>query len=255
MKKKFLLSSLAIVLLVSLIILPVGCAADPSKAIKALETSVAALQKDVKALKADTGEPSGLSDRLDSLEIYLEDLEEQVGGIDISPEELSDIWEAMDSLQEDIAEIEVGGGNGSTTNGANGDEEYISTRWTIDAEFDPFLDSSKYSMDVDWYPTRIKEEDTYKFTIDVTAIGAQPELEVDALWLSFNPTSRDTSIDIGNTGIYSISPIGIWWDSEYSPSDGVDCRSMVFVSDDFGIPALADGITFTIRFDFDLYYK
>jgi len=244
LKRKILFSILSLVLVFSLVI-PMGClpkrdATTPTtdaERIAALESKVSQLQSKIASLpESDSTDYSGdinaLYDEIDNLSIELDD-------ILVSVDEMLATWEEEQEAS-----------NGSSSSGG----EVAITRWAPSIEFDPVIDPLKYDVSVDWYPTRIKEADTYKFAVEVKAIGAQGKLAVNALWVSFNPTSRDTVIDTGNTGIYSVSPLRIWWDAEYSPSNGDDCRSIVFISDDFEIPAMGDAETYIIKFDFDLYY-
>jgi len=254
MKKKILLG----IIVVALLILPMtGCATavTPKQMTEALDKYV--LVTDLSSKLKGYATSGDLTDLEDSITVQLE----EAGVGVVTQEDWDDLVDRVDKLEGEnttlknqIKALQSSSGGSSTPSPS---EEYLTTRWTVDAEFDPILSSSKYEVDMSWYPTRIKDEDTYRFSVDVTAIGTGPwpKQDVDALWISLTSTSRDTSIDTSNTGIYSVSPIGIWWDSEYSPSSGVDCRSMVFVSDSFEIPVLATvGDTYTIRFDFDLYY-
>jgi hypothetical protein len=246
LKRKILFGILSLVLVLSLVIIPTGCPkrdtttpTTDAERITALESRVSQLQSKIASLpESDSTDYSGdinaLYDEIDNLSMELDDILVEV-------DDMLATWEE-----------EQESSNGSSSSESEGD--VVITRWAPSIEFDPVLDPLNYDVSVDWYPTRIKEADTYKFAIEVKAIGNQDKLAVNALWVSFNPTSRDTAIDTGNTGIYSVSPLRIWWDAEYSPSNGEDCRSIVFISDDFEIPALGDTETYIIKFDFDLYY-
>ena len=200
-----------------------------------LEKQIAAVKSDVNNLNPGEG-TAALEEEIAAVQAGLDKLK-----ADFNNADLADIETRVVAL-EDV----IGAGTG---NGGDGTEVGLTTRWTlaVDLEAAPSgLSIEEYS----WYPTRIKDEDTYKIDIklandDGTAKNNQ------VLFISLAPANRDTSIDINNTGIYSISPINIWWDSSFSPSDGVSCRGMEFVSDPFDVPAVTE---YSVKVEFDLYY-
>lgn len=195
----------------------------------------------------------------------------QQGAIDSLKEQLAAEKVAREALESYVATLEddlvalqgeVGsGGTGDTVNG-----ETLTTRWTPSVEFEG-LAGWNYSVDLTRHPTSIREADTYKMKVTVTNedTGAVALACRDVvLYVYFSPSSRDTNIDINNTGLYFTGESGvtsygsIFWDSEFSPSDGVGCRWMQFVSEEFDVNELAmngtTGDSFSISFDFDLYY-
>jgi len=163
-------------------------------------------------------------------------------------------------LEARIAALEDEAGTGG--NGEDGETVLVTTRWQEDVYviWPSGVDENDYEVSYKLSPPRVREEDTYKFTVAIKnkANGSNTgEVEDVYLVVSFDPTSNDTSVDIGNTGIYTISSQyfhGVWWDSEYNPTDGVNCRSIEFSSDEFDLPSLDDGETLQLSFDFDLYY-
>jgi len=169
--------------------------------------------------------------------------------IDALEQQVADLEASNSDFEDRIAELEAGSPDSDT----DGDAEIVTTRWAPSVELENTTSALYVNQSsVSWYPTRIKEEDTYRLTFDIVNTAATAQTN-QVLYIIFAPSSRDTLIDVSNTGMYSTSPVSIWWDVEYTPSDGVDCRRIEFISDQFDIPAGANPME--IKVDFDLYYE
>jgi hypothetical protein len=211
----------------------------------------------------------GLIARMDSAESQIASLQGKVGKTDTTA-----VQADIDQAKADIAAVKTDLGklkDSDTTSNtklaelearikaledklkvSEASTEFLTTRWqpTIELEI---TSSQLYVKDYSWSPVRIKDEDTYRFTINiVNTTGAAQKNQV--LVIVLVPSSKDTSVDIANIGVYSASPVGIGWDAEYSPSSGVDCRRMEFISDEFTVPAAPEDSPYTVKVDFDLYY-
>jgi len=255
LKRKILFSILSLVLVFSLVI-PMGClpkrdAATPTtdaERIAALESKVSQLQSKIASLPESnstdySGDINALYDEIDNLSMELDD-------ILVSVDEMLATWEE-----------EQESSNGSSSSGG----EVVTTRWTPSIDFDNLTwADTEYTVSLDRHPTSIRDEDTYKLKVTVTnpvggtaTLALQPDV---VLWVYFTPSSKDTSVDVNNTGLYYTGSDGldshgsIFWDAEYNPSNGVDCRRIEFMSEEFDVKALPDGNSFTISMDFDLYY-
>lgn len=214
----------------------------------------------------------GLIARMDSAESQIASLQGKVGKTDTTT-----VQADIDQAKADIAAVKTDLGklkdSDTTSNtklaelearikaledklGTSTEEEktteILTTRWQPTIELEA-TSSTLYIKDYTWSPVRIKDEDTYRFTISiVNTTGTTQKNQVLVMILA--PSNKDTSVDIANTGVYSVSPVGIWWDAEYSPSSGVDCKRIEFVSDEFTVPTAPEGSPYTVRVDFDLYY-
>jgi len=256
LKRRILFSLLSLVLILSLVIIPTGCpkrdVATPTtdaERIAALESKVSQLQSKIASLpESDSTDYSG------DINALYDDIGTLYDEIDNLGMELDDILAEVDEMLVAWEEEQI------NTNGNDG--EVLTTGWRPTVEFSPPLNPDKYEVDVSWSPPRIKDEDTYRFTISIKNKSGEAISEKAPntyLYVGFNPSSRYTSVDIYNTAIYAVTPLTIWWDDvEYNPSNGVDCKSIVFLSGAFDIPPLGwdgeEGETYTIKFNFDLYY-
>jgi uncharacterized small protein (DUF1192 family) len=242
MKKALLIIAL-VVAVVAIPILSVGCGGGLSD--EDLKT-IRGFAARIDSLEAKTSQINSKVENLNSNADTTE-LEEDIAAIqteldnlkaDLDSEDSTDLDARVTALEDELASS----GNSTDT------EVGLNTRWTLDVDLEAppsGLSIEEYS----WYPTRIKEADTYKISIDLTNDGTAKNNQV--LIISLAPSNRDTNVDINNTGIYSVNPVSIWWDSSYSPSDGVGCRGMEFISDPFDIPAVTE---YPIKVEFDLYY-
>jgi len=258
LKRKILFGFLSLVLVMSLVI-PMGClpkrdAATPTtdaERIAALESKVSQLQSKIASLpESDSTDYSGdinaLYDEIDNLSMELDDILVEV-------DEMLATWE-----------VEQEASNGSSSSGG----EVVTTRWTPSIDFDNLDDwvDGTYTYSLDRHPTSIRDQDTYKLKITVTnptgGVTTEPLPAQDdvVLWLYFTPSSKDTSVDVDDTGLYYTDSDGldshgsIFFDVDYNPPDGVDCRRIEFMSEEFDVKVLPDGESFTITLDFDLYY-
>jgi len=241
LKRRILFSLLSLVLILSLVIIPTGCpkrdAATPTtdaERIAALESKVSQLQSKIASLpESDSTDYSGdidaLYDEINNLSMELDDVLVEV-------DDMLSTWE--EEQQTD-------------TNGNGG--EVVTTRWTPSVFLEGTISGSLYvdPESIDWYPVRIKEEDSYRITFDIENIG--PDTDRQVLVIALTPTNRGaTSVDIYNTGLYADQPKYIGWDeAEYNPSSGVDCKGIEFISDPFTVPS--GGMT-DVSVIFDLYY-
>lgn len=220
-----------------MLIAPVACvgkkdATPPAATDAKLKSDVAALQTSVASLQ-------GVVSNLEKPPNYEPDIK-------ALKQQVTDLETANSDLEGRIAELEAGSPN---TNG-DGDIEYVTTRWSPNIELENTESGKVVIVDIGWYPTRIKDEDTYRITFDIdNDSGAIVTNEV--LYIVFAPSSRDTNIDTKNTGMFSTKPINIWWDVDYNPSSGVECKRIEFISDPF---TLQEGLT-PVTIEFDLYYE
>jgi len=246
LKRKILFSILSLVLVFSLVI-PMGClpkrdATTPTtdaERIAALESKVSQLQSKIASLpESDSTDYSGdinaLYDEIDNLSMELDD-------ILVSVDEMLATWEE-----------EQESSNGSSS--SNG--EVATTRWTPSVFLEGTISGSLYvdPESIDWYPVRIKEEDSYRITFDIiNDIVPSEDKDRQVLVIALTPTNRGaTSVDIYNTGLYADQPKYIGWDeAEYNPSSGVDCKGIEFISDPFTVHS--GGMT-DVSVIFDLYY-
>jgi len=252
LKRKILFSFLSLILVLSLII-PIGClpkrdAATPTtdaERIAALESKVNQLQSKIASLpESDSTDYSGdinaLYDEIDNLNDEIDNLNMELDDILVSVDDMLATWE----------EEQESSDNGSSSSGGEGE----TTRWT------PIISLEQANADVEiltssikWRPTSIRDEDTYTITFNMTNDNAGDQQV--SLVIVLTPSSRDTLIDISNTGMFSNKTPIIWWDSDFTPSDGVDCRRIEFVSDLFTIAgSTTDLDPLVISLDFDLYY-
>jgi hypothetical protein len=248
LKRRILFSLLSLVLILSLVIIPTGCpkrdAATPTtdaERIAALESKVSQLQSKIASLpESDSTDYSGdinaLYDDIGTLYDEIDNLGMELDDILVEVDEMLATWEEEQEAS-----------NGSSSSGGEGE----TTRWTPtisleQASLDVAIDASS----IKWHPSSIREEDTYSIAFEVTN-SHQDEARQVSLVIVFTPSSRDTVVDIGNTGLYSTTSPIIWWDSDFTPSDGVECRRIEFISDLFSIPK---DTTLEISLDFDLYY-
>jgi len=220
-------------------IAPVGCVGKKTTTPATTDTQ---LRPDVTALQKAVGLLQGDVSNLQTPPNYEPDIK-------ALKQQVADLETANSDFEDRIAELEAGSPG---TNG-DGDIEYTTTRWSPTISLGKETPGALYvnQASVSWYPTRIKEEDTYRLTFDIVNTGVAQTKQT--LYIIFSPSSRDTLIDVSNTGMYSTSPVSIWWDVEYTPSDGVDCRRIEFISDQFDIPAGPDPME--VKVDFDLYYE
>ena len=219
-----------------MLIAPVGCVGKKTTTPAATDTK---LQSDVTALQTRVASLIDTVSNLDTPPNYEPD-------INALKQQVTDLETANSDFEDRIAELEAG----SPGTDGDGEVEGVTTRWLPTIGLEKTEGGLVVIEDVDWYPTRIKDEDTYRITFDIVN-DTVSEVTKEVLYIIFTPSSRDTLIDVSNTGMYSTSPISIWWDVEYTPSDGVDCRRIEFISDQFDIPV---GST-EVRVDFDLYYE
>ena len=229
-----------------MIIPTAGCAPKRTTAdtTTSSDPTIAQLQKDVKDLKSafaslpDETNSTDYSADIEQLHASIDDLQAQLDGILTEVDTMLADWEAA---QETNSETNSGG---ATT-----------TRWTPSINYDLELGEETYNIDVDWPSSRIREEDTYSIEVvfaNPSTTDTIPKSEENTIIITLEASSKDTSVDIGNTGLYSGS---IFWDSEFSPGNGVNCRWMEFASEKFDIKALAPGKSYVLEIDFDLYYQ
>jgi hypothetical protein len=245
LKRKILFSLLSLVLVMSLVI-PMGCmpkrdATTPTtdaERIAALESKVNQLQSKIASLPESnstdySGDINALYDEIDNLSMELDDI-------------LAEVDDMLAAWEEEQASSD----NGSSS--SNG--EVATTRWTPSVFLEGTISSSLYvdPESIDWYPVRIKEEDSYRITFDIKNDTSEDK-DRQVLVIALTPTNRGaTSVDIYNTGLYADQPKYIGWDeAEYNPSSGVDCKGIEFISDPFTVP---DGGLTDVSVIFDLYY-
>lgn len=270
MKKRSILFGLLVVVL-ALPLVVVGCLTgadsgtggsvdqDQNNRLSALESWKGTADSKLATYTNQEDKVTELRSQLDEEKAAREELESSVSTLE---SELADLQDVVDS-----------GNSNSSSSG-----EVLTTRWAPSVDFDDLdWDEDWYDIDIDVHPRSIREADTYSISVEVKnelelgedadgtgglvdAQGTLVGLDDVTMWVSFSSSSRDTRIDTYNTGLYftgeeGVSSTGsIFFDSEFSPSDGVDCRWMEFVSEEFDIDELEVGDTMKITFDFDLYY-
>jgi len=244
LKRKILFGFLSLILVLSLVV-PMGCmpkrdTATPTtdaERIAALESKVSQLQSKIASLPE--------SDSTD----YSDDIEGLYAEIDNLYTQLDDTLVAVDEMLATWEEEQESSNGSSSSNG-----EVATTRWTPSVFLEGTISGSlQVDMEsIDWYPVRIKEEDSYRITFDIIN-ETEEDKDRQVLVIALTPTNRGaTSVDIYNTGLYADQPKYIGWDeAEYNPSSGVDCKGIEFISDPFTVP---DGGLTDVSVIFDLYY-
>lgn len=246
-KRKILFSLLSLVLVLALVI-PTACvpkrtatnestATTDQERITALESKISQLQSKIASLpETDTTDYSA---DIVQLQDDIANLQTEFDGISADVDATLTAWEEEQATNTTIP----------ITN------EGLVTRWLPSVELSSSSSASVMLIDsYNWYPTRIKEEDTYRLTINL--IGTPEAKEKLSLVVLLTSSSKDTSVDTAETGIYSNSPASIWWDSEFTPSDGINCRRIGFTSDEFTVKSgtYTAEAPYVIKADFDLYY-
>jgi hypothetical protein len=221
-----------------MLIAPVACVGK--KTTTPTTTTDTKLQSDVATLQTKV---ASLIDTVSNLETP----PNYKPNIDALEQQVADLEASNADFEARITELEAG----SSFIDTDGGGEFVTTRWSPSIQLEKVTDD----LDIDeasisWYPTRIKDEDTYRISFGIVNEGAEVKNEV--LYIVFTPSSKDTYIDVANTGMYSTKPVNIWWDVDYNPTSGENCKRIEFISDQFTVPA---GDTMEISVDFDLYYE